>query len=523
MYKRILFPSFFICLVFWAFSSCDSEYNELGADMIGGDNFEVGEPEYFTVKAFNQDLGPVETSDLAVNALGIYKDSIFGETTATLAVQLQLETVNPTFDTALNQAIDSVVLYVPYFATRKALAITGASTYTLDSIYSKGNDPKIKLSVHESKFYMQNTDPVNTSEAFKYYSNQRSDFDNVKGARLNNSLDLSQNDAFFFSEKEIVDQTKDSENNTTKTYSSPGMRLFLDKDFFYSKIFQAPSGKLYNNTVFKEYFRGLYFSVEHSSASANTSLAMLNIKGGKITVYYHQKKEANKPETENKTLVLKLNGRSVNFLEKQPGTAVAPEQDMLYLKGGHGSMAVIDLFGRDADGDSQELDDLRDKKWLVNDASLTFTVHRASMEHVKEPNRIYLYDLTNKRPIADYYSDQTVSTKPKYAKTTYGGIIKKQNGRGYEYKIRLTNYIRTLLKHRDSTNVRLGLVVTENIAEVSNKKLKTEISTFGIKQIPASSVMSPLGTVIYGTEPPRVGEDDNRIKFKIYFTKPKQN
>ena len=113
------------------------------------------------------------------------------------------------------------------------------------------------------------------------------------------------------------------------------------------------------------------------------------------------------------------------------------------------------------------------------------------------------------------------SSKPKYAKTTFGGIIKKQDGRGYEYKIRLTNYVRALLKNQDSTNVRLGLVVTESIAEVNNKKLKTEIPTFGIKQVPTSSVMNPLGTIIYGTSP--LIPDDKRMKFKIYFTKPKQD
>jgi hypothetical protein len=138
-----------------------------------------------------------------------------------------------------------------------------------------------------------------------------------------------------------------------------------------------------------------------------------------------------------------------------------------------------------------------------------------------EPNRIYLYDFTNKRPIVDYYSDQSSSAKPKYAKTTFGGIIKNQDGRGYEYKIRLTNYIRALLKNQDSTNVRLGLVVTESIAEINNKKLKTEISTFGLKQVPTSSVMNPLGTIIYGTD--ALIPDDKRMKFKIYFTKPKQN
>ncbi len=529
MYKRILFPCFFICLAFLVFASCDSDYNELGADMIGADNFEVGEPETFTVKASDTVLGPVETSDLAVNSLGIYKDPVFGETKASLAVQVQMASPNPTFDETLHPRLDSVVLSVPYFATKIKTESSGKSTYELDSIYGP-EDGKIKLRVYESKYFIQNLDPnSSTGEAKKYYNDQRADFDDVKGDWLNDFVDTrpnhpayAQNDEFFFDNKEVVDTIKNGTGAEIKTRYAPRLRVYLKKSFFQTKIFEAPSGKLLNNSIFKEYFRGLYFSVEHSGSSEG-AMAMLNIKGGVITMYYTQLKTATSASTDRdrKTIVLNLNGRSVNFIERQP---IAPLDDpqMIYLKGQQGSMAVIDLFGRDANGNSQELADLRTKKWLVNDASLTFRINRDLMSSTNyEPNRIYLYDFTNKRPIADYYSDQSSSSKPKYAKTTFGGIIKKQDGRGYEYKIRLTNYVRALLKNQDSTNVRLGLVVTESIAEVNNKKLKTEIPTFGIKQVPTSSVMNPLGTIIYGTSP--LIPDDKRMKFKIYFTKPKQD
>lgn len=515
MYKRILFSCFFVCL---AFVACDSDYSELGADMIGGDNFEVGEPETFTVKAYNQDVGPVETSDLSINSLGIYKDPIFGETKASLAVQVQLSTVNPTFDEALEPAIDSVILTVPYNVTRLETKTDGSSLYKLDSIYGSENE-KIKLEVFESKYFIQNFDPNSTTgETQKYYSDQRSDFDNAKGDWLNNSNNSAENQEFFFDKKEIVDVVPNSSGDPTITRYSPRLRMHLDKDFFKAKIFDAPSGKLLNNSIFKEYFRGLYFSVSHSGSSEG-ALAMFNIKNGIITIYYKQLISATSEETEKKTYVLNLNGRSVNLIERQP---VTQQANMLYLKGQQGSMAIIDLFGRDASGNSAELNNLRDKKWLVNDASLTFRVNRNLMSSaVYEPNRIYLYDLTNKRPLTDYYSDQTSSSLPNYGKTTLGGIIKKQDGRGYQYKIRLTNYIRALLKNRDSTNVRLGLVVTQSISEVSNKKLKTPTSDTGVKLIPTASVMSPLGTILYGSDAPDSEED--RIKFEIYFTKPKQN
>jgi hypothetical protein len=190
-------------------------------------------------------------------------------------------------------------------------------------------------------------------------------------------------------------------------------------------------------------------------------------------------------------------------------------------------MAIIDLFGPFVDSNSNgvtdKLDELRANNWLVNDASLTFHIDNIAMGNsAYEPNRIYLYDLKNKRPLVDYYSDQnSPSSKPKYSKSVFGGIIKKTDSRGTSYKIRLTNHIRALISNADSTNVKLGLVVTENIVDISNKKLKTAIPIFNVSELPSSSITNPLGTILYGS-----GENvplDKRIRLKIYFTKPKQN
>jgi hypothetical protein len=72
----------------------------------------------------------------------------------------------------------------------------------------------------------------------------------------------------------------------------------------------------------------------------------------------------------------------------------------------------------------------------------------------------------------------------------------------------------------------LGLVVTENIGDVLNKKLKTgivlnQVPAFTISDLPSASVINPLGTILYGSGPNV--PVDKRIQLKIYFTKPKQN
>jgi hypothetical protein len=526
-----ILKSLLFCFSLFVVVSCDDDSNELGSDIIGNDNFESGTPEFYNAEAINQSTGAVETLDLPVNALGIYKNPVFGTTKANLVIQLQLNTVNPSFNAALQPVVESVVLTVPYFSTRLSTNNLGESTYRLDSIYGPTNS-KIKLKVFESKYYIRDIDPTSpTQDIQRYYSNQNSAFDLVKGLQLNDSNNLAQNEEFVFSAAEIVEPgiPTDEIPEPADVRIGPAIRLNLNVAFFQNKIINADPAKLLNNNVFKEYFRGLYFQVENSGAD-DGNLAMLNIKGGKITVKYNQLKsvptaEVPQPEREVKTLDLNLNGKSVGFFENSG--ALNTDNDRIYLRGGEGSMAIIDLFGPFVDSNSNgvtdKLDELRANNWLVNDASLTFHIDNIAMGNsAYEPNRIYLYDLKNKRPLVDYYSDQnSPSSKPKYSKSVFGGIIKKTDSRGTSYKIRLTNHIRALISNADSTNVKLGLVVTENIVDISNKKLKTAIPIFNVSELPSSAITNPLGTILYGS-----GENvplDKRIRLKIYFTKPKQN
>lgn len=538
MFKITLLKSLLFSSMISLIMSCDNDSNELGSDIIGSDNFETGTPETYPVDASSFATGPVETLDLPINALGIYNNPVFGITKANLAIQLQMDPakLNPTFDTALNPVVESVILTIPYFSTKGDTNSDGETAYTLDSIYGPSNG-RIKLHVYESKYYIRDLDPSSSTQGVqKYYSNQNTEFDAVKGQQLNDSEDLSQNEAFVFSNNELVEPgtVTVEDPNPDPIRSAPGMKLYLNKDFFFNKILNAPPGKLLNNNVFKEYLRGLYFQVENS-AGFESNLAMLNIKGGKITIKYKQFETAPtaenpNPDIEDKTYVLNLNGKSVGFFENQ--STLVQNPDNLYLRGGEGSMAIIDLFGPDNDnnGVADKLEELRANKWLVNDASLTFNIDNESMGLTsEEPKRIYLYDLKNKRPLIDYYSDQnSPSSNPKYSKSVFGGIIKEleTNGlgsvkRGTSYKIRITNHIRGLINNPDSTNVRLGLVVTESINEVANKKVKTTIPTYNISELPSASIINPLGTILFGS-----GANvplDKRLQLKIYFTKPKQN
>jgi len=129
-----------------------------------------------------------------------------------------------------------------------------------------------------------------------------------------------------------------------------------------------------------------------------------------------------------------------------------------------------------------------------------------------------LYDLDNNRPLIDFFTDPTTSTtKPKNGKFVHDGMIQKlaSDDRGDKYRIRITNHISNLIR-KDSTNIKLGLVVTEDYRIISNLDRKTSGSSDLVKKAPTSSVMNPLGTILYGNTP--LVPEDKRIKLEIFYT-----
>jgi hypothetical protein len=326
--------------------------------------------------------------------------------------------------------------------------------------------------------------------------------------------------------------------------------FLLDETVFLNKIINAPSGKLVNNDAFKNYFRGLYFKIENSGNS--NCIAMMNFAGGTITVYYEEDNKSTDAEGAvtfkrvKKTLDMSLTGNTISLQTNSNENAdyitaanATTEATSLYLKGGQGSMAVIDLFGPDTDGNgkSDELDEIIANGWLINEANLTFYIDKSKVSNplAVEPNRILLFDLNNKTVLVDYTNDMTTfSGYTKQNKYVHGGYILDEQGKhlsqaknetsglitkkGTKYKIRITDHVKNLIRN-DSTNVRLGLVVTETIANVGFKKLKTPIGT--IDKVPTMSALSPLGTVLYGSHSSVA--DEKRLKLEIYYTKPKTN
>ncbi len=517
--KRLGFIPAALLLVI-AFTSCDDNFNSVGSNLIGSQLDSL--PHYSPgITAYSEKLGPVQTNGLPANLLGVYKEPTYGPQAASVLTQLSLSSPNPDFGTDVK--LDSVVLDLPFYSTSLDSVVNEHTLYKLDSIY--GNSA-FKLSVSRSNFFLNDFDPTaNFENRQKYYSNQ--------GPVFENSLvgtPLFEDDNFEFSDKEIVYFTPKSSTASDTTKVAPQIRVKLPVDYFQQNIIDKQgSNALSNNNNFQNYFRGLYFKAE--AVNNDGSMALLNFKdtNAGITLYYTSKRvdTGDFDGDGDVTEVIEIPGsyklnfgtNTVNtFSEEFPQeilsdiTASSPQTGAknLYLKGGEGSMAVINLFEDDV-----ELQQLKDNNWLINEASLTFYVNQDKVAGgASEPERVYLYDMDNNVPLYDYSIDPTQSsTDPLNSLTRHSGrLIRNEDGKGVSYKIRITDHINNIINN-DSTNVRLGLVVTQNINLYANAALKNPVDS--ISRVPQASVITPKGTVLYGN----LADDiSKRIKFNIYYT-----
>ena len=192
-----------------------------------------------------------------------------------------------------------------------------------------------------------------------------------------------------------------------------------------------------------------------------------------------------------------------------------PSGDNIYLKGGQGSMAIIDLFT-----DPAELETLRSSDWLINDANLTFYVdeNEISEEH-NQPERLFIYDIKNNRVLQDYTFDVSANdNSPIDSRLIHLSRLNEDDRGRRFYKIRLTSHISDII-NKDSTNTRLGLVVSNNVnifnavkAEVEGEENVDE--EYQLEVIPSPMLNTPQSTVLYGPEEP----GENRLKLNIFYT-----
>jgi hypothetical protein len=546
--KHIKFPFrnvAVLTLLVSSFIACDKDFANLDTDIVGDPNFGTNS-EIYEVIAYNKKLEPVQTNNLPINMLGVYKDPVYGLTTANFVTQLTPTILDPDFGE--NIELDSVVMTIPYFSRVTGVNADGDTTYKLDSIF--GANP-IKLSIYENNYFLRSFDPNSEfDDPQKYFSDKSTSMTTSVSNDLLEGQLLYENISFVPSANQIKLEDED-EVITERLAPALRIKFNLQDDFWQEKILDKEGQmELSNTNNFHNYFRGIYFKAEAIVGNGNMMLLNFAASNANIVLYYTKDPiDENSTTRIKSTYTLNFNSNRVNFLSNQftiplsDGDAINGDEK-LYLKGGEGSIALIDLFGGanlDDDNNSDNPFELFKKdfletdengefkrnsqgnviaKRLVNEANIVFFVDQEATQG-QEPERIYLFDATNNTVLLDYSLDASNNSFPIFSKTYHSGRLEREDnepdGQGIKYKIRITEHINNLLI-RDSTNIKLGLSVSGNInLEEVFLQRNTLTTNETLNKVPTSSIISPRGTVLYGNN---TTDESKKLYLEIFYSEP---
>ena len=406
---------------------------------------------------------------------------------------------------------------------------SGATVYDVDSLL--GNfDNAFKLKIQEMDYYLREYDPTNNFETRQRYYNDNNILENFAGQVLfDGEVQIDKNEVVIYREDD-PETTDIDESEEIKERLSPRIRVPLNSEFFQSKIIEKEGSiDLTNSDNFNLYFKGIYVNAYDFS---DPLLMILDFDSSEIVINYEYDKY-NKNNTdedltddtidrESKDYKMTLFGNKINLIKKdlfssEIITNINSSNNLskIYLKGGEGLMAEIDLF-KDSQGNDL-LEDIKSRPWLINEANLTFYVDRETVDlngGLIEPFRIYLYDLDSNLPLVDYYIDDTQGPRSSERKTNHSGILEVDSDQlGIKYKIRISEHVKNIVR-KDSTNKKLGLVISSNITNIFSTELK---GGSGLESVPQSSVVNPLGTVLHGPEPDQ-SNYDKRLKLELFYS-----
>lgn len=421
-----------------------------------------------------------------------------------------------------------------------------ANQVDLDSIYVNGKNfdeisgeiPAFKLKVERSTYYLRDLDPnTNFQEAQEYYSSQEFSPSFVSDVLFDSEVDgeITIDDKEILIPNEDDDTTEDVDESLTFSKLAPGIRVPLDVEFFQQNILDKEgSSELLSQANFTEFMRGVHLSLE--SASSEDLMILLDLTQANITIEYtYQSYNSTDSIVEEKEgeFVLSLltgssttgyTGNAVNtFINEDYPVEIVQSLDngedasRIYLKGGAGITTNINLF--DPDNGESIIEEIREENWIINEAELVFYIDRdypGMSEGAAEPPRLYLYNAETNEQLFDVNTEQSTEENLFGLFLNYDGVIEKESGKGVKYTVRITEHINNMIV-RDSVNSTLGLTLTTDIQNIG---VANAILTEGEKDIPTTSTITPLGTVLYGSNIPETDPNyDKRLRLEISYTK----
>jgi len=488
-------------IVFFTIISCEKEIESIGVNLVDSDNFTTDKKITEVITA-NKNIDKVPSNGIAQYLLGVYSDNEFGTLKASIVSQLNLPVTAEAYNYGTNYGIDSVLMFIPYQSTKSADKYSdGKPKFSIDSVF--GNpDVEFQLGIYELKTYLNTLDPNDPSKPAIYYSDK--EFQKGDTPFYLGNFKVNPNDTVAYVKRYmpngVTSYTKDTIKQTDK---SPTIKIPLNENLV-KQIFvnNAAGAEFQSLDNFQRYFRGFY--IEATALTSNKShLISLAMANAKMVIYY------SKDEDEGATVDLngnKINGelgvRTKHSYEFAFGSIksnmlkrdLAPHQsgeDRLYIQGAAGSIATIKLFN------NENLVDLQDNNWLINDANLIFYVDQNAASNIA-PEQLFIYNYSDNLQFTDVMTEGIDAA---------GGKLERDvDGKPYRYVFKITDYISRLLK----TDEPLELV------EIGLKVYNPSDTPSAIDDIKVRDYSwTPKGVVLFGDDP---SFGDKSVKLEISYT-----
>ncbi|NAS12598.1 DUF4270 domain-containing protein [Poritiphilus flavus] len=403
----------------------------------------------------------------------------------------------------------------------------------LDSIYGmvENVENSFNLRVSRSTFFLRDLDPdTNFEESQEFFSTQQFAPAFVSDELFNGPVTITDEETLIFQEDDP--DTEEDESEEAPERFQPGIRVALDTDFFQQNIIDKEGqSELLSISNFQEFFRGIHLQMTPIDRDI---MVLLDLTDASITITYEF------DDLDNGEIIRSESSFVLNFLTS--GNAANPilgnavntyinedypaeilnqldtgeNASRIYLKGDSGSFAEIRLFAEDEAGGADFINQIKANNWIINEANLVFHVDRAALNAagtVYEPFRLYLYNTENNFPLYNPDTENTFADSAFGVFLNYDALLEEVDENNAKYTIRITDHINNIII-RDSTNATLGLAVTPDIriTGAQNAMLSGGVE----RELPVGSNISPLSTVLFGSNIPN--EDERKLKLEIFFT-----
>tara|TARA_R110002049_G_scaffold81404_3_gene206976 strand:+ start:3659 stop:5260 length:1602 start_codon:yes stop_codon:yes gene_type:complete len=472
-------------LVFAGIISCEEDFTDIKSGVVSNTKFSTNDT-ILEVFVSNATIDNVRADGLELLAspyfglqgqylLGAYISDEYENIEASIVSQININTdlelvsyENPD-ELEFETTIDTAFLRLPYHST--LISNTDRPVYSLDSVIGNQELP-FTLNIYELETYLNTLNPADPTKTNKFLS------DAVYEAKTT-SLTAVENMDFTPSASDtlVIVKRRNSKGDihqidtlrytaSTATEIPLPMAIIPLKESFVKEVFldnyDTPNFDSQNN--FNNYFRGIVIDAKekvHASGEKGGALIAFNLRSSSVAALnplievYYTNTFFKKNTTEIDTVITKTHtfqlGGIINSKYKS-NNKVYPTNNEVKIQGAAGSEAKVEILS------ATQLTDLKNKSWLINDASLTFYINQSS-DTVSAPSKLHLYkrgeDLSG-NPILSYVKDSY--SEP----STFGGELIREDDKKDRYSFRITDYVSDLLSGESNYNPALRLKVFNN-------------------------------------------------------------